>query len=321
MKKHKGYIGNRQWFVDLFKVLALLLLVLMVLILMKRCSDGLECERKCEIRKMVVRRTGYLPQREEWDSIPKVVPPYKVDSLVRLDSLDSLPHRVMLEQFFPPIGNQGNKGTCVAWATGYNLKTALNAIDNKWTKKQLEDPAYQTSPKDLWYGTRNHDSNCDGSNFQFACEALQQNGVATMKLVPYGNMSPCNGRSRGDAGNTISSYAFVQQPGVDVLKAYLRDTIPLLFAAKTGALFQSWRGEGVFSADIGATPGHAMVLVGYDDSLHAFRVRNSWGTGWGDEGSIWVDYDFFINDFYIHDGVFVLKNGQSHPSSVSQNNR
>ena len=40
-----------------------------------------------------------------------------------------LAKRVDLSMKFPPIGNQGNYGTCVAWATGYNMKTALDAID------------------------------------------------------------------------------------------------------------------------------------------------------------------------------------------------
>src|SRR5574344_227390 len=54
---------------------------------------------------------------------------------------------------------------------------------------------------------------------------------------------------------------------------------------------------------------HAMVLSGYDDSKHAFRVRNSWGPSWGDNGSIWVDYDFFLSSFVF--GAFVAQNENS----------
>jgi hypothetical protein len=32
----------------------------------------------------------------------------------------TLPSSVDLREHFPPIGNQGNYGTCVAWAVGYN---------------------------------------------------------------------------------------------------------------------------------------------------------------------------------------------------------
>src|SRR5690625_7623232 len=46
--------------------------------------------------------------------------------------------------------------------------------------------------------------------------------------------------------------------------------------------------------------GHAMTIIGYDDSKGsggAFRVVNSWGSDWGDKGYIWIDYQFFLNEF------------------------
>jgi C1A family cysteine protease len=52
--------------------------------------------------------------------------------------------------------------------------------------------------------------------------------------------------------------------------------------------------------------GHAIVAVGYDDNLEitnsicgkktkgAFLIRNSWGTGWGDNGYGWLPYDYVL---------------------------
>jgi C1A family cysteine protease len=37
---------------------------------------------------------------------------------------------------------------------------------------------------------------------------------------------------------------------------------------------------------------HAVAICGYDDAKHAYKVVNSWGTGWGDAGYSWIDYDF-----------------------------
>lgn len=319
-----GYIGNKKWFVTLLKILAVIVLAMLILSIVKTCSDCVPAKKDEKRVQVIIRNAGYLPDNENWDNIPDIVPPYDIDSLDRLDSLDSLPKRVILEQFFPPIGDQGNKGTCVVWATGYNLKTALNAIDNKWTKEQLEDPAYQTSPRDLWYGIQGHDPNCGGASFEYTCTALQRSGAATMKLMPYGNM-PCRGTNKGDAGNTILSYGVLgregtRMPSEKVVKAYIRDTIPLVFGARLGSRFMDWSSDKVFKSDVydytGMHQYHAMVLVGYDDSLHAFRIRNSWGTQWGDKGSAWVDYDFFLKGFCTD--IFVLKNGQSHPSSITQ---
>lgn len=40
---------------------------------------------------------------------------------------------------------------------------------------------------------------------------------------------------------------------------------------------------------------HATILYGWDDGKHAFRMLNSWGNGFGSNGSIWVDYDLLSN--------------------------
>lgn len=45
---------------------------------------------------------------------------------------------------------------------------------------------------------------------------------------------------------------------------------------------------------------HAVCLCGYDNRIQtksgkgAFRLKNSWGTGWGDQGYAWVSYEYFL---------------------------
>jgi Papain family cysteine protease len=42
--------------------------------------------------------------------------------------------------------------------------------------------------------------------------------------------------------------------------------------------------------------GHAVVVVGYDDSrggIGAFRILNSWADNWGEEGYFWMSYTLF----------------------------
>ena len=37
--------------------------------------------------------------------------------------------------------------------------------------------------------------------------------------------------------------------------------------------------------------GHAVCVIGYDDSTRMFKMRNSWGTSWGKSGNFRMSYD------------------------------
>jgi C1A family cysteine protease len=55
--------------------------------------------------------------------------------------------------------------------------------------------------------------------------------------------------------------------------------------------FQFFLG-GTFSEPRAARdPTHAILLVGWDDTKGAWLLRNSWGTGWGEAGYMWIKYE------------------------------
>lgn len=41
--------------------------------------------------------------------------------------------------------------------------------------------------------------------------------------------------------------------------------------------------------------GHAVCIVGYDDSRQIFIMRNSWGSSWGDNGHFYLPYVYLTN--------------------------
>jgi C1A family cysteine protease len=247
-----------------------------------------------------------------------------------------LPSSVSLEDKFPPVQSQGQYGTCVAWSTGYAFKTALNAIDKNWSSSDLAKPSNQTSPKDVWLAISSDrkGNNCGGTAFEAAIDALIAKGAASMDEVPY-NMSSgaCNASSstaKGNSNNKLANYRKIavnqkisgtgnKVEGMDVenFKSYLAQGRPIIFAAPVGDRFSNWSSSAVFSSDYGNMGGHAMVLVGYDDSKGAFRVRNSWGERWGDKGSIWVDYNHFVTNFCKY--AFVAQNPNSSPNNPPDN--
>jgi len=244
----------------------------------------------------------------------------------------SLPRAASIEDKFPPAQSQGSYGTCVAWSTGYAFKTALNAIERNWSSTDLAKPQNQTSPKDLWLaipsGSRNLD--CDGTSISAAMTALIAEGAASLSDVPYDMAKACNASpstAKGNENNKLANYRKIAENQVTAglgskiegmttenFKTYLAQGRPIVFGATLGERFRKWSDKSVLSSDYNFSGGHAMVLVGYDDSKGtngAFRIRNSWGQNYGDNGSIWVDYDLFLNSMCKY--AYVAQNPNSPP--------
>src|SRR3954468_13918961 len=82
----------------------------------------------------------------------------------------NLPTSVDLTAKFPPIGDQGQFGTCVAWAVAYNLKTALDGMDRGLSSSQLANASNQFSPRDLFTAIPDNEKggDCNGTNFSSA---------------------------------------------------------------------------------------------------------------------------------------------------------
>lgn len=242
--------------------------------------------------------------------------------------------KVDWEPYCPPIGNQGSYGTCVVWATAYNLKTALNMIDGTWSTSNKNSALYQCSPVDLWHlmPSNSKSTQCNGSNFEPAFQAMIDKGVATMSSVPFTNSKMvCDYvTGKGSSSNKLAEYRIVAYSSdltsdgstygmnENNIKNYLKMG-PLVVGAKLGDRFMAWNNSDVISYDTDTYQGqhayHAMALVGYDDSKGAFRLRNSWGADdWGDNGSIWVDYDFFFEQFCF--GVWRASNSEISTAST-----
>ena len=90
------------------------------------------------------------------------------------------------------------------------------------------------------------------------------------------------------------------------MKRCLKDGYPISFGA---LLFSSFMTASVAKSGIVPAPtskekptgGHALTLVGYDDSKKAFLVANSWSSKWGIGGFCWMPYSYLTNDKYVSD--------------------
>lgn len=221
----------------------------------------------------------------------------------------TLPKKFDITDKFPPIGDQGQYGTCVAWACAYNMKSALSAITKGLTAADLQSSSNQFSPKDLFWAMPEKGANCNGSNFEVALQSMQERGVATMATVPYTNLGDCSSTPQSswtqEAGGHKIKYWRKIEASTQSIKENISNNVPVVFGAKLADNFMAWNSDEVLSShssfqNVGQHAYHALIVAGYDDAKGpngAFRVINSWGENWGDNGYIWVDYNFFINTF------------------------
>lgn len=234
-----------------------------------------------------------------------------------------LPSRVDNRKWLPQIGNQGQYGTCVAWATAYNCRTYLYAKSHGLTTSSLNS-SNTFSPADIFMslGSNDKGTNCGGSYFEAAFNKMISRGVATMSVAPYSSLS-CNSSPSSswtsNAGNyKIKSFREITPLKKETIKQYLAQGELVVFGAKLGDEFMYANDATVltrqtsFSAT-GQHSYHAMVCAGYDDTKGAngaFLVVNSWGTTWGDNGYIWVDENFFVGGNFAY-CAFVANDGES----------
>lgn len=225
----------------------------------------------------------------------------------------NVPPDYSLVDKFPPIGDQGQYGTCVAWAVGYNTKTMVNGLSKGYGASDLAQANKQFSPRDLFTAIddANKGANCGGTNFNFALDLVQNRGIATLATAPYTtNLGTCEQATLDpawtqEAGNYKFKYWRKIDASINAIKENISQNVPVVFGARLADNFMSHNTDEVISSatsydNVGQHAYHAMVIAGYDDNKGpngALRCINSWGTSWGGNGYFWVDYNFFMNNF------------------------
>jgi C1A family cysteine protease len=131
---------------------------------------------------------------------------------------------------------------------------------------------------------------CDGGTLN--ADYLESTGLPEESAYPYtGSNGTCSSAAQGWQDNTytIGSWGSVPQ-SVSSLKAALAKYGPLPTAFMVYEDFMHYK-SGVYSYTTGKKlGGHAVLLVGYDDNDQAFIVKNSWNTGWGENGFFRIAY-------------------------------
>ncbi len=193
-----------------------------------------------------------------------------------------------------PIRDQGNCGACVAFAVIAPLESQiLLRRANPGFAIDLSEAAFF-----FCYGQDgNGAGQCPTGNWteDQAMPGLIQ-GVTNEACFPYTDVQQaCNLCS--SAPVTISSITgWSTITDTDDMKAYLAATGPLATGFTVYQDFLSYT-SGVYTPTAGSPQvgGHSVAVIGYadDDTLPSggyWICKNSWGTGWGEDGFFQIAY-------------------------------
>ncbi|MCK4761006.1 MAG: hypothetical protein KAW12_02330 [Candidatus Aminicenantes bacterium] len=177
---------------------------------------------------------------------------------------------------YTSVRNQGSCGSCWAFSTAGVFESVL--LKNGITADLSEQ----------WLVSCNTDGwGCNGG--WFANDYYINPGAVVEKCFRYkASDLPCKdtcpyeyiATGQGSASN------------VAAIKGAIQDWGGVSCAVTVTSYFQAYSG-GTFTYDTNLQVNHAVLLVGWDDSLGsagAWRMKNSWGTGWGEGGMMWIAY-------------------------------
>jgi cathepsin K len=202
-----------------------------------------------------------------------------------------------LSGFLPQVGSQGTQGSCVAWATGYYLKSFHENYEDLISGLA---PINEMSPSFIYNQIKVSD--CDnGSVIQAALDLITSSGIPDLSVMPYSqndcDTQPTEPQKILAVPNKIESYAYLDPDKVyEQTKAFLLNGQPVVIAITIDRSYFGAKDENgihIYRKFKEESGGHAMLVVGYDDQMNAFKVVNSWGKEWGNDGFVWIDYKAF----------------------------
>jgi len=233
--------------------------------------------------------------------------PVNLATYFSLDDVDLL-SRMGYGALLPPIGNQGQQGSCVAWGVGY-AATSFFARFGAANQFPPTSTSAQASPADLYAKLMQYERNICGNGTQIA-DALDiavVEGVANLATLPYSDQI-CSSPA-ATSQFFLNGYTRLDPTNSTLLKQHLSNLSVIPIGITVFPDFENASGSGVYSPSSAncSLGGHCIALVGYDDTRQAFRIMNSWGTGWGDNGFLWVSYKgfpSFVSEAFLPTGSF-----------------
>jgi C1A family cysteine protease len=191
--------------------------------------------------------------------------------------------------FVTAVRDQGRCGSCWAFASTAALEAKALITTNR--------PGAVLNLSEQEVLSCSGGGNCqDGGSVDIASNFLRSTGINAEGCYPYT-------ATNGNCGNAcsswpekayrISGWSYVvanATASATVIKNAIYTSGPVQAQMAIFKDFYYYR-SGVYTHVSGALEGyHVVLIVGWNDALGAFIVKNSWGTGWGESGYFKISY-------------------------------
>lgn len=221
----------------------------------------------------------------------------------------ALPYSVDYRAKMSPVEDQGDLGSCAAHA-GIGVCEFLELLGildkNQVVPEEFGPTFVDLSRMYLYCNARILDGNLSqdsGTYLRSIVKALAKWGVCRESVMAYNKKlaftPPPTAAYQEGAKHLISpKYFSLDNTQIDQLKQCLAAGFPFMCGISVFLNFMSraTQNTGIVTMPSGSFQGgHAMCVVGYDDSKQWFIVRNSWSAAWGDKGYCYIPYAYLTN--------------------------
>jgi len=180
--------------------------------------------------------------------------------------------------YVTPIKNQGQCGSCWAFSTtggieGQNFKKT-NKLSS-FSEQQLVDCS-----------TAEGNQGCNGGLMDDGFQYVEDHGLCFESAYPYtGTDGGSCKASECTSQVTVSSFTDIPEGDTNALKVACGTQGPISIAVD--ATFLGWQlYNGGILKNCAKKLDHGVLLVGYNTDQAYWKVKNSWGPSWGEEGYI-----------------------------------
>nr|WP_321452115.1 C1 family peptidase [uncultured Carboxylicivirga sp.] len=188
-----------------------------------------------------------------------------------------------------PVQDQGNCGSCWAFAT-------VGILENLAMQQFSE---YYDLAEQTLVSCDIENSGCNGGWYGYALKYVNENHLPNEVCHPYSESDgycsdKCSNPIFELKVNTFDEYGNWGSPTsstVNDLKTLLQYGTVLVSMKVPNSLY--YYSSGIYDYESGtfADGSHAVLAVGYNDEQEYFKVRNSWGTDWGENGYFRIAYN------------------------------